>query len=302
MSPSIAHSYRISPNEHQRGNIFLHQLHHGIDFKQACIHTEINCLRRQQLCFEPDLRLILTLQGKTHLNLAGKDIYLAANTRPAGALLSITQPVYGDKIFYEGKQHELVVFFSNAWLAQLCDGHALQHLLWQTHLQAHYFVPSAAILAQVSRLQNTLALPLAWRSLHQEAQCIALLAEVLHMLFPEEATLSDTGNHIRQRRLSRLLALLHNTETDHYTIDDLAHACHSNSTTLQQDFMDEYGQGIAQYRRMLKLEQARLLLRQRHSVSAVANLIGYRNVECFSRAFKKYYGCPPSMLLRWHNQ
>lgn len=79
------------------------------------------------------------------------------------------------------------------------------------------------------------------------------------------------------------------------TLSDLSWKLHCSTVTLTEHFKKEYGLSIMQYVTKKRMELARQLLEEKkHSVSAIASLCGYSDVEYFSRSFKKYFGTPPS--------
>lgn len=278
----------------QSGDVLLHELHHGIEYKSSVLHTKARVLRQDTL-FEPSLRLVVNLAGATHLDIDKTVFSLYAGGNQAGMLLPVNETVAGSKLFYEGSQNELVWFFSSGWLAEWCCGHsALRRLLWHAHLKPYYFPLTPAVMRQIMLVRESNGLLPVWRRLRQEAHSVALLAEVLQLLFPDienerVASLSD-------KRLSRLLALLHDGRYDKLTLAELAKLCYSNPTTLQNEFQAVYGQNIDQYRRMRRLHLAYSVLKEGGGVSDAAQTAGYANMQSFARAFRKQFGCSPSVF------
>ena len=62
---------------------------------------------------------------------------------------------------------------------------------------------------------------------------------------------------------------------------------------IEKKFRQAYGVGVMAYRNQKRLEAARHLLAA-HSVTAVAEMLGYRSIYSFSRAFKQHFGVSPS--------
>jgi AraC-like DNA-binding protein len=54
------------------------------------------------------------------------------------------------------------------------------------------------------------------------------------------------------------------------------------------------GTTVLQYCILKRIEAARLLLDEnRHSISDIANIVGYHDHSAFSRAFRRLSGCTP---------
>ncbi len=277
----------------QHGQIDTFSLGHGLKLKQALLHTEAPTLCEHAGCFDTDLRMVFVLEGQTHLQFGGRNIELSAGTARAGVFLPINEPEEGRKIFYLGRQHELVLFCSSMWLEASGCPPGLMRIIRHAHLAPHYFALTPAIHAQLLKLQQSWRLPESWRNLHQQAQSIALVAEVLQAIFPD-GWQDGGGNTQRDKRLQKLLALLREPGTEQHTLEELAYLCHSNPTTLQADFQTAYGVSIARYRREYRLSLARDALLGHASVAEAALLAGYSNPECFSKAFKRHFGKSPS--------
>ena len=62
---------------------------------------------------------------------------------------------------------------------------------------------------------------------------------------------------------------------------------------IEKTFKKQYGISIIAYRNQKRLQKARELLKE-HSVSAVSEKLGFSSIYAFSRAYKQFYGFPPS--------
>jgi two-component system response regulator YesN len=70
-------------------------------------------------------------------------------------------------------------------------------------------------------------------------------------------------------------------------------------TYLYRIFKKRYGTGIKEYIIKIRMDNARAFLLDGRSVAATAALIGYKDEFNFSRAYKKYFGIPPSHAKRY---
>ncbi len=96
---------------------------------------------------------------------------------------------------------------------------------------------------------------------------------------------------------SRVTAILRNNPGQLWTLDDIAASLHLSARTLIRRLKDE---GTS-YQYLLDEEQKRLatlfLDNPRHTVESVASALGYHDVSTFRRAFKRWFGVPPSEYL-----
>ena len=80
----------------------------------------------------------------------------------------------------------------------------------------------------------------------------------------------------------------------HLTIEQIALNIGVNKRYLSRIFKNEFGITMQQYIIKKRMSEATGFLKQGYSVSEVSRLVGYDDVFCFSRAFKKECGYAPS--------
>jgi len=95
----------------------------------------------------------------------------------------------------------------------------------------------------------------------------------------------------------RVTGILRNNPGQLWTLDDVAASLHMSARTLMRRLKDE---GTS-YQQLLDDEQKRLSMlfldNPRHTVESVASALGYHDVSTFRRAFKRWFGVPPSEYL-----
>lgn len=95
----------------------------------------------------------------------------------------------------------------------------------------------------------------------------------------------------------RVTTILRNNPGQLWTLDDVAKSLHLSGRTLMRRLKDEG----SSYQFLLDEEQKRLatmfLDNPRHTVESVASALGYHDVSTFRRAFKRWFGVPPSEYL-----
>lgn len=284
-TPSGNNSWQVNVNslfipEGLQGDIWEYELKGGLAVKVS----RLNIARELHIPspFFTALRLIVTLEGQTELLFGGRRISIPAGQ---GVLLNLDQDTEGTKYYRCRRQHELVIFFEPEWLAQHTEiADLFPKNVWQPYL----FTITPAMRLICSTLQQNNSHP-ALQQLQQESQSIVLLQEVLQTLFFPSATISANSH----KRLQQLADLLHSGEADHWTLKQIAAACHSNPTTLQREFQQQYGQTIAAYLHQLKLQKAATMLKAGASLHEAAEAAGYRHAENFSKAFFRAYGRYP---------
>ena len=99
----------------------------------------------------------------------------------------------------------------------------------------------------------------------------------------------------------RVTTILRNNPGQLWTLDDVAASLHLSARTLIRRLKDEG----TNYQQLLDAEQQRLarlyLDNPRHTVESVAAALGYHDVSTFRRAFKRWFGMPPSEYLSRHH-
>lgn len=80
------------------------------------------------------------------------------------------------------------------------------------------------------------------------------------------------------------------------SLDDFAKLFFHSKFYLDKKFKKVFGVGIVQYRNKKRMLQANELL-EKHSVTEVAEMLGYQSIYSFSRAYKAHYGSSPSKHL-----
>jgi AraC-like DNA-binding protein len=89
---------------------------------------------------------------------------------------------------------------------------------------------------------------------------------------------------------------------EHYTDPDLtvcalAQRCHVSETHFRTLFCQAFGMPPVRYLNQRRMDFAKqLLIAHEHTVAEIQQLCGFRDACRFSREFKKFYGCAPSVF------
>jgi len=80
----------------------------------------------------------------------------------------------------------------------------------------------------------------------------------------------------------------------HFVIREIAQKVGMNEFKLKNGFRELFGNGVYEYLRSERMQEARQLLGESgRSIKEIASLTGYRSVNSFIKAFKKMYGVTP---------
>ncbi|WP_108867539.1 helix-turn-helix domain-containing protein [Aquimarina aquimarini] len=83
------------------------------------------------------------------------------------------------------------------------------------------------------------------------------------------------------------------------SLSDLAREINTNECTLKKEFKSVFGTTVFGYIRDVKMEEAKnILISQKLSVNEVSDIVGYKNPQHFSTAFKRKFGINPSGLIK----
>lgn len=103
----------------------------------------------------------------------------------------------------------------------------------------------------------------------------------------------------RDPQVGRALALLHNTPSRAWTVDDLAREVALSRSSLADRFTSLVGEPPMRYLTRWRLALAAQMLRDGcDSVSRIAEKCSYESEAAFSRAFKREFGVPPASWRR----
>ena len=75
-------------------------------------------------------------------------------------------------------------------------------------------------------------------------------------------------------------------------LEDFEKTFYQSKFHLEKKFKEAFGMAIIEYRKKKRMKIAPVLLKN-HSVSEVAETLGYQSIYSFSRAYKQYYGYSP---------
>lgn len=114
---------------------------------------------------------------------------------------------------------------------------------------------------------------------------------------PEHSTGWLAG--LRDRHVSRALALMHGKPAHDWTVEALAGEIALSRSALYDRFVKLIGQPPMQYLAQWRMQVAANLLRQSHApVASIALDVGYESEAAFARAFKRQTGLPPAAWRR----
>lgn len=152
--------------------------------------------------------------------------------------------------------------------------------MYSQYLHAPFRFDAPRTQIEIPRATEATPLLLADGNAHQQAmrQCEQIAAELQQ----------------RDSFAQRVTAILRNNPGQLWTLDDVARSLHMSARTLMRRLKDEG----TNYQQLLDAEQQRLariyLDNPRHTVESVATALGYHDVSTFRRAFKRWFGVPPS--------
>ncbi|MBQ8657616.1 MAG: AraC family transcriptional regulator [Clostridia bacterium] len=95
-----------------------------------------------------------------------------------------------------------------------------------------------------------------------------------------------------------ILAMLKENVYDRIDLDYIAKKTFYSKTYINNIFKKNIGQSIMQYYTLLKMEEAKRLLKQGATVSAISDKLHFDSPNYFTKAFKKHTGTTPSQYKR----
>ena len=135
---------------------------------------------------------------------------------------------------------------------------------------------------------------------HTRTLMICHMQEVLtHLLLfcdPEdEPTLSASSPTYQNDLLQQILTYMEERVTEPITIEEICHKFFLSRSSLQSLFKTHLNNSPKSYLLNIKLQKSKELIREnQHTISEIAELLGFSSIHYFSRLFKKYFEQSPS--------
>lgn len=157
----------------------------------------------------------------------------------------------------------------------------------------------AICFAQSQALQLILNCPLTGK-LGQtmiETAMIQIMLLNLHSLFQNEQEATPSVSQKDRNTANAVKEYIENSYLVDHTLNDLTKHFAVNSNKLMSLFRKVFGKSIFEYIGDLKMKYAHdLLLKEDRTVAEVSRLVGYKNPNHFSAAFKKRFGISPAKV------
>ncbi len=102
---------------------------------------------------------------------------------------------------------------------------------------------------------------------------------------------------LKDRQISRAMALIHAEPSTDWTVQNLAHAVGMSRSAFAARFSELVGESVRRYLTDWRMQLARNdLLTSGQSLAVLAEKYGYQSEAAFSRAFKRQFGMPPNAV------
>lgn len=136
------------------------------------------------------------------------------------------------------------------------------------------------------------------RTLVIEAKIIEFIALQLNQLVKKDSERATQKiKSVDRDALYALREFLHQTFTKDHSLRNLAMAFGLNEFKLKKGFKELFGTTVFDYLHDLKMEYAKQLLAgDEVYINEVSGMVGYKNPNHFSTAFKRKYGVNPTQL------
>lgn len=136
-----------------------------------------------------------------------------------------------------------------------------------------------------------------YKKMFLEAKVIELLVLQLEQIqeYSPPKTYKISKDEIDKMYFARDL-ILQNLKNP-LSLNQLSKELNTNEFSLKKNFKTTFGTTVFGYIQDLKMTQAKqLILEQNLTINQVSDIVGYKNPQHFTAAFKKYFGYVPSKL------
>jgi len=109
---------------------------------------------------------------------------------------------------------------------------------------------------------------------------------------------TNTSENAAKSKVQSAYRMVENGENYTLTTSQASQFAGMTRAAFNETFYKEYHEGFKDFVRRKKFEKAIRLLEQNYSLSEVVSACGFTEYSNFSRAFKSYFGIPPSEYRR----
>lgn len=111
----------------------------------------------------------------------------------------------------------------------------------------------------------------------------------------EERLYSAAKKRVEEDITDNIIEFMNNNLHKNLRFDDICQEFYFGKTYLKTIFKESTGQGVMSYFRMLKMEEAKKLIREgKNNFTEISEMLGFDSVHYFSRSFKRYVNMTPS--------
>lgn len=272
-----------------------------------------------RVVLDAGLRLVVVLAGELDVSIGGHRLHLRAGGAPqaSAAVVGMPQAAMFERRWKRGKwERKLSLHFTPEWLqghAGVCqaDGQGVSDPhVWSLpvpmsgdDLCVLPWNPSAHAISIAEQLMlDADSAASGLQRLRQSGRALELLYEALAGRDTAAAPTPVVAglrlrDHERMLRLRGFLdAEIHQPYVQPLTVDALGRRFGLSASALQRQFRQAFGSSINEYRRSMRLLQARADLERGSAVGEAASRAGYTSAANFSTAFRRQFGISPRDL------
>lgn len=207
-------------------------------------------------------------------------------------LLAAAPSIMSEHSLQGGPMRSVLVFFSPAFLVDLCVRH---------NLKPHGTGAALLPLPQdesTRHFARSLEL-LGWDALNGDASLRRIKLEeillYLHRQYPQQMTAFLAAAFQQSESLSlRYVVATH--QDGSLTVPELAFLCHMSVSTFKRRFQEVFHVAPGRYLHERRMERAKAMLHRQLRPSEIYHELGYESLSAFSTEFKKHFGVAPTAL------
>ena len=251
---------------------------------------------------QPVLAIAIILQGTLNAWLDDKPLNLGRPEGGAGHVWTLTEPTLMRRESQKGMHvRKVIISVPPEWIGVLLRDHKLPNenlsRFVSTHRAMMDWTPSKHVLSLAEQILNPTEGPKPIQNMAVESKAIEIVREALSFIIsPATAAEAGTQRVASQFRAQRIRRYLQENLDRNPSLQTMAREFGLSVGSMQAAFKKSYRTTIAEFRRDLRLQQARAAIEQEGvSVSEAAYRAGYANPASFSTAFKRRFGFAPSI-------